>query len=412
MTTTEGAAVRAIRLAIVILAAGALAGPAAAHASQFTNGPSCAVSCIDSALIEPHTGSFGVSVRTDTPARIFIGVQRLLQPENSWLDWARSGPGHTRWANHLTGLQPDTTYKVTVSATDSMSRTDKRTTFFRTLAVQTAGHGGPGGVQSNVGCSVQCISMVRLAPGGTGAGMTVDTTVPARVQVSVDDDAPGTIGDSPVFGTPEGSFSSSQLLTRRSGFVDGLAPGRNYHLIVRVTDASGLTSYQQGIFRTKSRRAKLVLEGIRVYYDGDKGANRGELGFSNAINQEYRSGLRIKERKVASGNWLDFPGSGRLDLAPGSRGLNIAIQARERDHAGTCFDRTGAAPWRPDSGRVDKWCDKRTWVTARKVIDLDSPLPGVSPIDGGTGRHEFELLTSNSAGIRFVVYGDVIVKYS
>jgi hypothetical protein len=403
-----------------VLAIGALALPAPASASppagdgQFSTGPSCAVSCITSALIEPHTESFGLDVHTDTPARIFIGVQHLGQPEGSWVDWAMSEPGRTRWGNHLTGLQPDTTYKVTVSATDALSRTEKRTTYFRTLAVQTAVPVGPDDVQSGVGCSQQCISAVRLAPDGTGAGMTVDTTVPAKVKVSVDDDAPGTIDGAPFFGTPEGSFSSTQFAKRRAGFVDGLRPGSNYHIIVRATDAAGFTAYRQGIFRTKSRRAKLVLEGVRVYYDGDKGANRGELGFAPAVNQEYQSKLRIKEAKVASGNWLEFRGHGRLDLAPLSRGLNLAIQARERDHAPTCYDRSSSGLWSPDNGSVDKWCEKRTWVTVRQVIDLDAPVPGsdASPIEGGAGRHEFEIKTSNSAGIRFVVYGHVIVGYS
>ena len=405
---------------VAALATGALVLPAAASAGptpgngQFSTGPSCAVSCITSALIEPHTGSFGIDVHTDTPARIFIGVQRLTQPEGSWIDWARSEPGRTTWGNHLTGLQPDTTYKVTVSATDALSRTEKRTTFFHTLAVQTAVPVGPGGVQSNVGCSQQCISAVRLAPDGTGAGMTVNTTVPAKVEVRVDDHPPGTIGDTPFFGSPEGSFSSAQFVTRRAGFVDGLVPGSNYHIIVRATDASGFTAYRHGIFRTKSRRAKLVLEGVRVYYDGDKGGNRGELGFAPAVNQEYRSQLRIKEEKVASGNWLEFSGDGRLDLAPLSRGLNIAVQARERDHASSCYDRSSSGLWSPDNGRVDKWCEKRTWVTARKVIDLDAPVPGsdASPIEGGAGRHEFDVKTSDTAGIRFVVYGHVVVKYS
>ena len=68
----------------------------------------------------------------------------------------------------------------------------------------------------------------------------------------------------------------------------------------------------------------------------------------------------------------------------------------------------------PESGKSDRWCDKWTWVAVHKVIDLDAPVPvgHPSPIIGGTGRHEFEILTSNDAGIRFVVEGHVDVRYS
>jgi hypothetical protein len=387
------------------------AGPAAGN-GQFSTGPSCAVSCITSALVEPHTGAFGVTVRTDTPAQIFFGIAPLIAPEGAWMRSSFSAPGRTVWANHLSNLEPDTLYKLVVKATDAQGHTETRTTFVRTLAVETAQPAGPGGVQSNVGCSQQCITGVSLVPDATGAGLTVNTSVPAKLTVSVDDDAPGTVGDAPIFGTPEDSFSLPQLDTSSSGFVDRLMPGKTYHLIVRATDANGLSSYRQGIFRTKSRRAKLVLDGVRMYYDGDKGLNRGELNFRVAVNQDERGSLRIKERKVASGNWLEFGNHGRLDLLPPSRGLNLAVQARERDHAGACFDSTGNDLFTPDNHKVDEWCRKWTWVTVRGIVDLDAPVGDASPIAGGAGRHDFELKTSNSAGIRYVVYGHVDVRYS
>jgi hypothetical protein len=406
--------VTAVLAAAVVASTSALSGTAfASPGGDFSTGPSCAVSCITSALIEPHTSAFGVTVRTDTPARIFVGVSTLLAPDGSWIDWAQSGPGRTSWAGHVTGLAPDTLYKVTVSATDAQSRTERRTTFFRTLAVQTALPEGPGGVQSNVGCSEQCISQVRLQPRGTGAGLTVDTTVPAKLAISADRDAPGTIGGNPFFGTPEDTIATPGFASHWAGALDGLVPGSTYHIILRATDAAGHIAYRSGLFRTKERRAKLVLRGIRVYYDGDKGANRGELSFVTALNQAYDPHLRIRERKVASGNWLEFPDD-HVNLAPLSRGLNVAIQARERDNASTCSNQTGPGFWLPENGKVDQWCNKRTWVTARAVIDLDAPVPNgdQEPGGGGTGRHEFEIKTSDTAGIRYVVYGYVDVRYN
>jgi hypothetical protein len=404
----------ALAAALAAPAASASGGPAAGGGTV-TSGPSCAVKCITSALIEPHTGAFGISVHTDTPARIFIGVSTLLAANGPWIDSAQSPAGRTSFADHLTGLAPDTLYKVTVSATDGASRTERHSTFVRTRAVQTTLPEGPGDVLPNVGCSVQCITYSHLAPEGTGLGLTIDTNVPAKTTVSVDRDAPGTIGDAPFFGTPEGTTSGAAYAKRWSGFLKDLVPDRTYHIIIRSTDSSGHSAYRTGLFRTKSRRAKLVLEGIRVYYDGDKGANRGELRFDVAVNQNDEPSLRRKEKTVASGNWVTLGHSGTLQLMPQSRGLNVAVQARERDNAPTCFDPHGTGVISPDHGRIDKRCDKWTWETARGIVDLDAPVPGsgLAPIFGGTGRHEFELITRwDGAGIRYVVYGHVDVRYS
>jgi hypothetical protein len=405
-------------LATVLAAIAVAALPGSAPAStpggggDLSNGPSCAVSCITSALIEPHTTAFGVSVRTDTPARIFVGVSKLIAPEGSWIDSTQSGPGRTSWTGHVSGLQPDTLYKVTVSATDSQSRTERRSTFFRTRAVETNLPQGPGDLQSNVGCSAQCISAARLNPEGTGAELSVDTTVPAKLTISADREAPGTIGDAPIFGTPEDTVSTTGFETGWNGRLDRLVPGATYHVILRATDAAGHVSYRQGIFKTDTRRAKLVPHGIRIYYDGDTGLNRGELSFATALNHYHPPDMRIPERKTASGNWIEFP-SEQVSLGAPARELHVAVQARERDNAASCSNQGGSGFWEPDNGRVHEWCNKRTWVTARGTIDLDAPVPGsdASSTNTGEGRHEFEIMTSNSAGIRFVVFGHVDVRY-
>ena len=389
-------------LIAAVCAACAHAAPSAGG-GQISTGPSCMVSCITSALIEPHTGAFGVSVHTDTPATILIAVYDPTT--NAVLGWSLSPAGRTAWAGHVTGLAPDTTYRVTIKASDAQGHTDTRSTLYRTLAVQTTQPLGPGGIQSSVGCSEDCFASVKLAPQGTSVGVTVDTTVPAQVKVSVDRDAPGTIGDAPFFGTPEAEAANAQYATHWNASLDDLVPGSTYHVILRATDSDGHSSYVSGLFATKHRVAALVLEGIRVYYDGDKGANRGELRFDAAVNQVDEPSVRIKERKVASGNWLTFGHHGRLTYFPQSRGLNIAVQAKERDSASSrwCFETIGTGVISPDSGRTDERCNKWTWVTVRGVLDLDAPAP--------YGRRDFTLMTSNTAGIRFVVEGHVDVRY-
>ena len=396
--------IRTVAVAVLITAlcaACAHAGPSAGG-GQISTGPSCSVSCVTSALIEPHTTAFGVSVHTDTPATILIAVYDRATNVN--LGWSLSPAGRTAWADHVTGLEPDTTYRVTIKASDAHGHTDMRSTLYRTLAVQTTQPLGPGAVQSAVGCTEDCIASVGLTPRGTSVSVAVDTTVSAQVKVSVDRDAPGTIGNTPFFGTPEAEATSDGYVSHWPTVLRGLVPGSAYHVIVRATDADGHSYAVAGEFQTKRRMAQLVLKGIRVYYDGDKGLNRGELRFDAAVNQVDEPSLRIKDSKVDSGNWLTFGHHGRLAYFPQSRGLNIAVQAKERDfNRFFCLDSMGAGVITPDSGRSTGRCNKWTWVTVRGVVDLDTPAPN--------GRHEFTLMTSNTAGIRFVVYGYVDVTY-
>src|SRR4029077_13971215 len=101
--------------------------------------------------------------------------------------------------------------------------------------------------------------------------------------------------------------------------------------------------------------------------------------------------------KVASGNWLTFGHHGRLTYFPRSRGLNIAVQAKERDSASSrwCFETIGTGVIAPDPGRTDERGHKRPGGTVRGVVDLDATGP--------YGHRDFTLMTSNTAGIRFVV---------
>jgi hypothetical protein len=143
----------------------------------------------------------------------------------------------------------------------------------------------------------------------------------------------------------------------------------------------------------------LVLEGIRVYNDGDKGANRGELRFDAAVNQVDEPSVRIKERKVASGSWLSFGHDGRLTYLPQSRAQHrrTGQGARQRQHQLVLRDDRGRCGLSRARSR------RRTWVTVRGVVDLDATGP--------YGHRDFTLMTSNAAGIRFVVDGHVDVRY-
>jgi hypothetical protein len=229
-------------IAVLIAAVCAACAHAAPNAGggQISTGPSCVVSCITSALIEPHTGAFGVSVHTDTPATILIAVYDPTT--NAVLGWSLSPASRTAWAGHVTASHP-------TRRTGSRSRLRRPGAYRHALdPVPDARRAttqplGPEASSPSVGCSEDCFASVKLAPQGTSVGVTVDTTVPAKVKVSVDRDAPGTIGDAPFFGTPEAETDNLHYATHFKTSLDGLVPGSTYHVILRATDADGHTAY-------------------------------------------------------------------------------------------------------------------------------------------------------------------------
>jgi hypothetical protein len=407
-----------VTLAAVCLAAFALP----ASASAIGSGQGCGAQCITTALIKPYPHAFAIEVRTDTPARITASVAKRLPPGDPqslagqvYLDSKSSPAGKTKFFQHLTGLEPDRLYEVTFTATDAQGRTARRQTTFRTASLVTLGDGGPASFDSGAGCSAQCIRTATASAGGTTADITVDTNVPVKLKVQADRDAPGTIGGTPIFGTPEAEAVTGRYLKRSTAALSGLKPGSRYHVIVRATDANGNFAVRQGVFQTDERHAKVVFQRIHVLYDGDKGANRGELKFRVRAENHFKE---RHEKKIGSGKSVGAPGGAIVfDEAP--EVLTVGAQAIERDNEGICtaFDPSG---WHAANvGHSKARCNKAsrwthwTWSTGWAAIDLDHPPGGqLPPGYGGGGLINFGIRQAEPrVQPRFEVTGFVEVWY-
>jgi hypothetical protein len=409
-------------LAIVLTAVCLPAAAAPGSALALGSGQGCGAQCITTALIKPYPRAFAVEVRTDTPARITASVAKRLSPGDGqslagpvYLDSVAGAPGKTSFFHHLQHLEPDHLYEVTFTATDAQGRTARRSTTFRTASLVTLGEGGPASFDSGAGCSAQCIQTATASAGGTTADIAVNTSVPVKLKVQADRDAPGTIGNTPIFGTPEVEVKTSQLRKQSTVALDGLKPGSQYHVIVRATDANGRFALRHGVFETDGRHARLAFQRIHVLYDGDKGANRGELTF------RLRAEHNLKERhedRIASGKWVGAPGGEILfDAAP--EVLTVGAQAIERDSKSACVPVDLSGWHAANVGHTKDRCTKislwtyRTWSTGWAALDLDDPPGGqLPPGYGGGGLINFIIRQAEPrVQPRFEVIGFVEIWY-
>ena len=127
-------------LAASIVAALAVTGAATAGGPRISAGAGCSVSCIQSAVVTPTASSASVEIMTTVPASVTVKVSKL----DAQLGLA-TGPApkdivvppfQTIRTVLFGGLQPETTYRIVVSARDIQGHVQTRSGTFTTLAVK------------------------------------------------------------------------------------------------------------------------------------------------------------------------------------------------------------------------------------------------------------------------------------
>jgi hypothetical protein len=320
---------------ITILLAAATTALAVATSAAAAEGPvegaagGCALQCIEKALVTPTASSAKVEIGTTVPAKVVVTVRRLSNIGGP-PDTTATGPlFRTTRTLFLHGLQPETTYRIRVTATDASARVAVRVGTFETREVETAVDPAAGGLSSGLGCSAACITKaVPLQIGPTAALFEIATNTPARITVSA-----SRAGSAFVVST-----STSSLTTRYTPAASPLLPGTRYDLVVRATDADGRTEEHQFTFRTVERKARITFWMIQVIDDGDRGANRGELSFSYWLGRKSIGGdagfIRHSSGDVFDVHPADTSRQGLSGVIPANGAnptLDIRVDAEECD---------------------------------------------------------------------------------
>lgn len=293
--------------------------------TTITAGQGCSVQCVSKAAVTVTATSAKVELATTVPAHLKVTVSKQLSGGGGGFVAANQVKTvHVSYNSPLKtafflGLEPDTVYSISVWATDFQGRASLRRGTFKTLPIKTTpGIGGPGTLDSGLGCSQQCITKALVSqrqPDGTSARIDIHTSSTAHIQIDVSRDKPV-----PLAG---GGLAQYDVVSRQwtpsptKGWVPvvaGLDYGTKYYVVVRARDSQGRVSFRQGSFRTVSATATITLHKIKVLNDGDKGSNRGELFFTLWADGEHiwNTGLR----KLGSGDTTNVnpPGSSRPGL--------------------------------------------------------------------------------------------------
>ena len=290
----------------------------------FTAGQGCSVQCVSKAAVTATATAAKVELATTVPAHLKVTVRKQPTGGNGGFVANQAKTVHISVNSPLKtafflGLEPDTVYAISVWATDIQGRASVRTGTFKTLPIRTTpGIGGPGTIDSGLGCSKQCITKALVSqrqPDGTSARIDVRTSSTAHIQIDVSRDKPVQLAS--------GGLAQYDVVSRQwtpsptkawMPVVAGLDYGTKYYVVVRARDNQGRVSFRQGSFRTVSATATITLHRIKVLNDGDKGSNTGELFFQLWVDGEHTWSTGL--RKLDSGDTTNVnpPGSSRPGL--------------------------------------------------------------------------------------------------
>lgn len=421
--TTTLPRLRRILATLVVAIAAALAATAAAGAN---GGPilaapgGCALQCIERALVTTTASAAKVEIGTTVATKVVVTARRLSSTGGLVAGAPDATVSHrvlrTARTLFLVGLQPGTTYRIVVAATDASGRSAHRSGTFATKPVQTAVEPGIGGISSGLGCSAKCIEKaVPVQIGPTAAVFEIGTATPATIRVVVSRDAAG-----------EDVVSTSATAaptTRWTTAASTLDPGTRYHLIIRATDSNGRTEQRQFSFRTVERMVRITFWKVKVVNDGDSGRARGELRFGYWLGKDAIGGDRAYHKRRSGdviqvrGNGTSRPGlTGVLPANGADPTLDIRVHGVECDGPvlmKNCLVESKPAGWFPSGGGEDG----DDFATAGGPFSLTTLLTrGALPGNYGTmlpsGHDAYLVFETTQHHLKFRVYAYLDVFYA
>ncbi|WP_116997033.1 hypothetical protein [Desertimonas flava] len=143
-----------------------------------------------------------------------------------------------------------------------------------------AGDGQIGGLLSNEGCAVNCITAGLAHAVGVGVHLEVTTSVPAFIQIEI-------VGVGLKFGPPSALVFGATWAH--------LEPGTTYDAIARAHDAQGNMAVASGTFTTLTRSAEITFTPTVFWFGNDPafdpfGDHTWQLAADAFLDGEHRAG--------------------------------------------------------------------------------------------------------------------------
>lgn len=404
-----------------LVAALALTAAATASSNAMPNlsaGAGCAISCIESALVTTTASSASVEVKTSVPASVTVAVSKL----DAQLGLATGPrPKHISLPSFLRirtilfpDLQPDTAYRIVVSARDLGGKVQTRSGSFKTRAVKVAVDQPDLGLSAGLGCQADCI--------GKGT-LTSDAAVPGRARLALRATEPVTFQVTFRARSSSGAVlhqlihSTGSKKTEHEATIDGLLTGTRYTVTVKATDAQGQSREETGAFRTRSAAAVVTFHKVTVISDSEKGAARGEISFDFMAGGEYGGGIDF--RKIGSGDTVAVTAHG--SSRPGLQ-IGVPIDGRSQIDLDALGVECDGMLMKNCTVEVSRWSTERygdyTYVATRTTFDVrqafvpGGALPGNYGTGLPTGHDAYLVWETTQHSLKYRVYATVDVAVS
>jgi hypothetical protein len=394
-----------------VVAALALCAAATAAGPTISAGYGCAVACIESALVTPTASSASVEVKTSVPASVTVTAARL----DAELGLAAGpAPKHVSVPPFLTnrtvilsGLEPETTYRIVVSAKDLQGRVQTRSGTFTTRKVKVAVDLPDVGLSAGLGCKADCI--------GKGT-LTSDPVVPGRARLELVSSVPATFQVSLIVKTISGDVLDERVLatgsrkTTYTATLDRLLTGTTYSVTAKATDERGHAWVEQGTFRTRSATALVIFHKVKIIDDGDKGANRGEIALDFRADGEAVHSIAFK--RYGSGDTVvpKMPGTSRPGVWK-----SVSIDRQERLDllvGGVECDWQRLSKCPREGGGNDYSARATTTVDLGEAFLPDDGLPPGYGTGLPAGHDAYAVFETTDHSLKFRVYATVDVRVS